>query len=138
MVIARSLAETRPYVCKADRELPADKQTRFHLRALPATLVMSIEAMHDATQDGQVLSMRLGDRKKVTLAAGIAGWDNLSNDKGEAVAFRQLKGDRHVCGLSVRNPVDMDLVDQLPVDVVEELVDAINAANTVTEADAKN
>lgn len=138
MVVARSLNETRPYVCKADRELPPDKRTTFQLRQLPATLAMSIEQMHDATQEGQVLSMRLGDRKKVTLAAGIGGWENLSNEKGEPVAFRSIKGERHVCGLTVKNPADLELVDVLPVEIADELVDAINGVNTVTEGDAGN
>lgn len=138
MVIARSVKETFPYICQADQKLPKQQQTVFHLRRLPATVAMALDNLHEASADGKHVTLRMGDQKKVALLAGIAGWDNLLDQNGAPVEFRSQKGDRVVCGITIRNPADLDLVDTLPEDVADELAAAIRNGSALTATDAKN
>jgi hypothetical protein len=137
MVIARSVSETFLYVCKADRELPADKQTRFRLRRLPATIGLQLDNLHDATAAGHV-SLRLGDQRIVCLVAGLAGWENLQNSKGEPVEFHAHAGERTHFGITIKNPAQLESVNALPEDVAEELAIAIRNGSDLTADDVKN
>jgi hypothetical protein len=138
MVIARSVNEVFNYVCKAERELPQDQRTVFHLRPLSAFVGMALENLNEASSDGSRVQLRIGDQKKVALLAGLAGWDNLRNAQGEVVEFRSKKGTFSICGISVANPADQATVDLLPQDVAEELVDAIRSGSAFTADAAKN
>lgn len=138
MVIAQSVKQTFPYICQAERGLPKQQQTVFHLRRLPATVAMALDNLHEASADGKHVTLRMGDQRKVTLLAGIAGWDNLVDEGGAPVEFRSHKGVRVVCGITITNAADADLVDMLPQDVAEEISDAIKTGSAFTAADAKN
>lgn len=137
MVIARSVNETFPYVCIADRAKPPGEQTTFRLRRLPALVALALDNLHDANADGSRVTLRIGDQKKVALLAGLAGWENLNDSEGRPIEFRAASGDRPVCGITVKNPADAAVVDLLPHDVAEELADAVRNGSVFTELDAK-
>ena len=138
MVIAVNANETFPYICRAERELPKEKQTVFRLRRLPASVGMSLDNLHEAASTGAHVTLRVGAQRNVTLRAGLAGWENLPDSDGKPVEFRAVTGERVVFGITLRNPCHESMIDLLPEEVAEELANAIRAGNTVTTTDAKN
>lgn len=137
MVVARSTSETFDYVIEAERGLPPDDQTHFHLRHLPASVGMALDNLQSASVTSQI-SIRLGDQQVLVLRAGLAGWTNLKKADGTEVEFKQDAGVRNVFGVEVTRPAAKEMVDVLPLEVAQELAVAIRQGNTLTKADVGN
>lgn len=137
MVVSINVDESFPYVIKAERDLPQEQQTVFLLRPLPASVGMALDNLHEASSSGQV-TLRVGDQRVVTLRAGLVGWRNLNDAKGNPVEFSALHGERPVMGIVVKNPARPEMVDLLPEVVAEELATAIRTFSSFTKDDAKN
>jgi len=83
MAIATSLNSQRPYVLKADREEPVEKQTTFHLRSISAKLRAQLMTQLERDQGQGLYEL---------VRHGVAGWDNLVDKDGEQIAAKVSKG----------------------------------------------
>lgn len=128
MPIARSAQEVFDYVALEDRELPAEKQTVFHLRRLSTRVMTRLRDIAD--DQGRVAEL--------ALRAGIAGWDKFVDQDGVVIEARHEKGEVLLWGIPIKDPLHVDSLNRLPVSLVGELATAIIAGNTVTDDDVKN
>lgn len=129
MAVARSAKETFDFVLEADRALPPEKRTVFHLRRFSTRLALRTQDMTEH-QNGQVAEL--------VLRAGIAGWTHLVDEDGAPVECRHDKGKHALFGCEVEAPLSEESLNRLPPTMLAELATAILAGNTLTKHDAKN
>lgn len=124
MPLARSNRDLFDYVLKEDRELPAEQQTVFHLRALSSRVAMR---MHTLAQV-----------KPVALLAGVAGWKNFRDAAGNEVVCKHAKGKVIVEGIELDKPLSEESLDYLSPEWCNELAAAVLTNNRLSSDDAKN
>jgi len=78
------------FVLKADRELPTDQQTRFHLQALNPTQLADVNDLGFAYQmkngkPGEEFRATPAAQVLATLRGGLYNWDNFKDSKGQIV-----------------------------------------------------
>lgn len=129
MAIARSTREVFDYVPRRDRQLPTDKQTVFQLRRFPTWLMLMVQNLGDE---------RRGEIGVLAIRHGILGWKNFVDDSGAIVPCEHDKGLRQVSGCEVPDPLSIDCLNRLPMDLTGELLEVILLGSTVTQEDAKN
>lgn len=110
MIVARTI-ETKNYVCKVDRENPAEEQTRFLLKTLSAQDMASFQDRLLAKGEN---SYSMSAMQGLLLQA-LVGWENFQNADGKPVKFN-LKDKQ-------------SNLDLLPSEVLMELVEAVMKAN---------
>lgn len=130
MAIARSTRESIPFVLVAERSLPPEQQTTFHLAPLPHHLLTSILDLMAKNENGKWIEL--------AIAAGLRGWDNFPDETGAATPFTFEPGPRTIAGVLVKRPVAAETLDRIPSSLLVELAKAIVDENRLTEADAKN
>ncbi len=138
MAVARSSRETFDYVLLEDRALPVERQSVFLLRRLSTRLMLALENLTSVATNGRSADPRLGDRYVVLLRAGIAGWRNFCDVDGKPIEFKAHAGARMVAGIEVENPAEVACLEWLSAEQAKELAEAVQAGNTVTQADVKN
>jgi hypothetical protein len=138
MAIARSTKETFDYILEADRALSPAEQTVFQLRRLSNAIMLALENLTTVDSTGGSIAVRTGDAKALALHAGVAGWRNLRDEKGNEVPFKAHEGRKLILGVALQDPASSESLERLRVDDLKELAGAIFAGNQVTVADAKN
>jgi hypothetical protein len=83
-MIARDPRATWKYVLVKDRALPREQQTVFNLKHLSLRAEQEAYDGIERTKDGSVV-MDTGSRSLKCLREGLAGWDNLLDEKGAPV-----------------------------------------------------
>lgn len=133
MAIAITPQHVHHYVPIADRELPVDRQSVFHLRALTNDeLAVLIDDADARLRNASVLVR--------AVKASLQGWERFCRADGSAVPFLQEAEATFalVPGRHIRPPTPATL-DALPWDLVLELGGTVvRELNHVTRADAKN
>jgi len=131
MVIARSTRENIPFILERERELPPEQQTTFLLATLAHHVMLQLLQL---SQQG-----RSRDYVELALRAGLRGWKQFPDEKGNETPFRREEGKTvTVHGAEVKGPVTPATLAVIPIDIVLELVNAIVGENRVTDDDAKN
>ena len=137
MVVARNNSESFPYVLKAEREFPPEKQTTFRLRRLSTRqhlLLANLQGEDEAGTSG----VKVGTAMVAGLQIGIAGWSNFTDEHGAQIEFKPNKGKHLVEGIPAIDPASLQQLDLLPTDAAQELAAAILKANEFTPDDRKN
>lgn len=138
MAVARTTRETFDFVLEADRALPPEQQTVFHLRSLSQATMMAIENLMTIDPSMATMSLRSGDQKLLVLRAGLAGWTRFMDADGVEVPFRAEPGRRSVFGTSIDSPAAMECIERLRTSDAREIADAIILGNQLTKTDVKN
>lgn len=128
MAVARSTRETFSYVTVADRALPKEKQTIFHLRRLATNQQLML---------GNLLEV-MGTMAVVTLRIGLAGWENFVDENGNAVPFKRDTGTVLEHGVPIENPASKESIGRLSITDAQEIAAAIHSGNVLSEDDVKN
>lgn len=132
MAIARSTAETFTHITAADRQLPAENQTKFLLRRLSTKLMLSLQNLRSGDEGA------IGSWMLVALRAGLAGWTNFVDETGAPIEFAMDSGRRTVCGIELDRSASEESVNRLSTADATELALEILKGNQVTADDAKN
>lgn len=94
-MIARDPRTTWDYVLVADRALPKEERTVFHIRHLTAAEEHeALDTVHVDSAGGDLLIRNTGSRALAILRAGLAGWTNLRDAAGGQVSFEGAKSGR--------------------------------------------
>lgn len=123
-MIALSPRENVEYVLREDRGGKAP--TTFVLRPLTKQQVIEIEDIMSAREPGK--GVPFGSYTFAVLKAGLAGWRNLRDAKGEEVVFTT----------DGMGQVDDDLLLRFTIAQRGELADAIFGMANLTDEEAKN
>lgn len=121
-MIAKIPRERFKYVLEADKKLPKEQQTVFHLRAMSAEEEAHIVNLAWTHGPGT------GDLERVI--RGLKGWNNLRDEAGNPVVFKE----RDVDGEKMADPSSLDYIEGS----IPELSRAIRNRFRVTEDDVKN
>lgn len=119
-----------PYVPQADRALPKEQQTEFLLR--PLSFLERAYVDDESWQfsgDGTAQLMR-GTRRRLALLGGLVGWSNF-----DGVPFVTEKA--NVGGVTAERPTEAT-IERIPLDVQQELAEAILDASKLSDGDRKN
>lgn len=119
-----------PFVPQADRSLPKEQQTEFLLRPLSFLERAHIDDVSWQFNDSGTAQLMRGTRRRLVLLCGLVGWSNF-----DGVPFVAEKST--VVGVAADRPTE-DSMDRIPLDVQNELVDAILDASKLSDADRKN
>lgn len=112
------------------RSLPTDQQPVWTIRSLPSRTIAELSRLIESDQ---------GRALVVVVQAGLVGWRNVCNPDGSPAPFRAANRPRTVYGIELpRGGAEGDLVDQIPFEVMSQLVAEILATNSLGRADAKN
>lgn len=130
MVVARSTAETFPFVLPAEREAPPEQRTTFTLRRLSNNAMLRLVEL--VTENHTRLAHTLAVR------AGVAGWENLRDAAGVSIPCDRQNGKAAIAGIDVERPLTEACFDMLPFEALAELTKAVLNGNTLTVDDAKN
>lgn len=136
MVIAVSTEDRFRYVCQAERGLPAEEQTVFLLRSLTSKeLALLDDGIPQVQQGTDLVNVSVGSMLHKALRAGLTGWENLLDAKGQAV-----EPEFERCNLLGRNGefLKEKSLDRLPREVRKELGNAIYNGSFLTEEDSGN
>lgn len=136
MPVARSARELFDYVLMEDRDLPAEQQTTFSLRALSTRVSLALDNL--ASTDGKDIAVRVGHRIIATVRAGLAGWRNFNDKDGKPIPFHAAAGPRMIYGVEVDNPADLESLEWFSPEQVKELAGAIVDGNQLTRADVRS
>lgn len=141
-VRALDLNKTHRYVTKADRPSPEAEQTVFILGTLSSRDIGRIKDMATSFRMGGETAEEGVDTKiertKMNFEAvrlALKGWENFLDAEGNAVPFKSFNRDVNATSKDVVAP---DLLDRIPLDVVNELADFVLAQHTLEDADGKN
>ena len=132
MPIARSTRETFDFVVTADRRLPKEQQTTFHLRRLPTVIMLRLRDLREGDDAA------IGSWMMVALRAGLAGWTNFLDADGAQVPFALDAAPATVCGIALPASASEQSVNRLGVQDATELALAIMQGNELSADDAKN
>jgi hypothetical protein len=137
MAVARS-KEGWSYVLKADRELPPEQRTTFHLRRLSNRTMTALQNLATYSLQNADIKVATGTQRWVTLKAGLAGWTNFLMPDGTPAEFRLFEGSTTLHGVELASSVRDESLELLDYADAMELADAIVDGNELTKADAKN
>lgn len=133
MPIAITPNQTWKYICAADRNLPADQQTVFSLRALSKDerhALLNMLTSRELTKDETVLRRGLeGTTRSQVVRAGLIGWTNFLDASGKPVAFTFTTEPQTVLGQARVVPTTACLevlTDALELELYDELVKGSN------------
>lgn len=132
MVVSRTKSDVIPYVCRADRALPAEQQTQFLLRPLSSKVVLATQNLRAGGE------MQVGTAMLLALKAGLAGWRNFPDPEGKPTPFEQETGVQLVFGVEVDRPVTDATLERVPKDLLIELATAIHTEGKLQDADIPN
>lgn len=132
MPVARSTTETFDYVTLADRELPKDQQTTFHLRRMSTSMMMRMRDLRDGTE------AQIGRWLVIALRAGIAGWTNFVTPAGDQVPFTKDAKPVTLFGITLANSASEASVDALTTEDAQEIGAAIMRGNELAPDDLGN
>lgn len=132
MAIARTTKETFDYITLADRELPQEKQTRFHLRRLSTATMLMLRNLRDGED------ARLGSWLTVALRAGIAGWENYVDPDGKAVPAVFDRVPATISGIQLQRSLSEESINHLSTGDAMEIALAVMTGNELTVEDVKN
>jgi hypothetical protein len=138
MAIAVNPNEPFDYVLEADRDLPPDEQTVFHLRPLSHSQRTKLDDLRFRMEGKtQVVGTPAGYMQDQVLKAGLMGWDNLRDAHGEQVPFvTTAPKTPNVLGTNLSHPTDECLGRLHPNDAAE-LEAAIRTVQRVTDEEGK-
>lgn len=138
MAIAVNPKQPFDYVLKADRELPPDEQTTFHLRPLSHTERVQLDNMR-YQMDGKTnqVGSPQGNIADKALKCGLQGWVNLRDSNGEQVPFEIERKSLNILGTQLSPPTDACL-SRLHPDDVAEILEAIQTVQRVTDDEGKD
>lgn len=132
MPVARSTRETFDFVTLADRQLPPEKRTTFHLRSLPTSLMMRLRDLRDG-EEAQV-----GRWLVIALRAGVAGWTNFVDSDGNQTPFAKDARPVTLFGIELRDTASEASIDRLSTEDAQEIALAIVQGNQLTATDLGN
>lgn len=130
MPIALTPRSKFDYVLVSDRELPQERRTVFHLRAMTHTERARLV-------DEYVRSHRPATLNLEAVRFGLVGWSNFRDAQGVDVAFTTEPEPLRVLGQEMRPPTDACLA-ALTTEDIAELANQIVEQNHITEGDRKN
>ena len=91
MPIALDPKEPFDYVLVAERDLPEEDRTVFHLRGLTIEEETNLNnGMLSSQMGGDEVNWNTGDYQLSTLKRGVLGWENFMDKRGEPVPFRTM------------------------------------------------
>lgn len=141
MAKAFNVNEVRPYILKADRDLPAEQQTVFDLAAVDAALHAylwdSNTYVGDDSTNGQIKPMvqvRAFSKILDTVKFCLRGWKNFDGIEYDPKVHEKAYG--HIAGKN-RNGLSPTALDLLKPHIAE-LASAIEEENKLSEQDEKN
>lgn len=122
------------YVCKADRDLPKEKQSIWKIKHLSAREEAIIEdAMGEMTKGGN-FAINLGSQALLALNIGLNGVENFPPSK--PIKFKRDESSM-VPGTNIRPWRDRDL-SSIPKSARAELAKVIIDGPNLTEEESKN
>ena len=122
--------QVRDFVPERFLKLPKEKQPVFHIKILSAREAAELEnnAVNTTTQnDRQVIRIMGGTMTLKALEKGCKGWTNWNYSNGKPALFRENNGKPRP-----------DTFDCLPMDLRQEIAQAITRGKGLTEQEAKN
>ncbi len=133
MAVARSTKESQDYVLQADRKLPVEQQTKFHLATMKTHTHVRVQGM--LATAGNLT----GELVWLLLKLGLTGWTGFNDEQGQPIPFtRESRKLTHASGIEIQNPATDTTLNWLTVEDAYELAGAILRASTVTVDDAGN
>jgi hypothetical protein len=132
MATARSTKEVFDYVLLADRSLPAEKRTTFHLASLPTATMIRLRGLVGDT--GELT----GEWVWLALRVGVRGWRQFVEDDGTDIPFTTDAKPQTIGGISVPAPASEASLNRLSPTDAFELAGAVVRSNMVTVDDAGN
>jgi hypothetical protein len=97
MVIALDPLEARPFICKADRNLPEEDQTVWMVKPLSAKEKMTLEDKHmqasakskKGDEVETTFDIRMHKRNYEALNIGLTGWSNFKDGEGNEIPCKK-------------------------------------------------
>ena len=97
---------------ESDRELPEEKQPKFHYRYLTGLQQMELARSMDeleSAKTGSEAILKIFEKA----ATGLVGWTNIYDDKGQAITFGADKLSA-IMGITEANEIIAKLLRQFP------------------------
>ena len=117
------------YVLKCDRELEPEQKTVFQLKPLtPSESAQLEDNLARVYASDETLTVNTGTHTLKQLQMGLIGWKNFRNAEGEEIPFPERKDAR----------LKTAHLAYLAPEWRQEIANAIDEGNTVTETDLKN
>ncbi len=138
MVIAITPGETWDFIIESERELPAEEQTTWILRALGYTENNRIQdnALKQELGDDGGVQLRAGSYMDKVIRAGLVGWKNFKDADGILVEFEtEISGSER---RKKRKEPTIDTLDRIPPEVLTDLANAIVRHNVLDASAEKN
>ena len=125
MIITRPRGR-REYVLEDERDLTPSQQTKFLLDDLrEKDRVRIMDALQIQINDGDTSLGGVGQRVYIACKAGLKGWENLSDEKGNDVE----------CEVSSSGEISDEALALLPWEAKREIMDAILEDSFIGEED---
>lgn len=134
---------TFDYMCTLDDAYGTPEASVFTLRMLDSRVAGQIKdaSMSIAPADGNRVDprgttiMNLAETAFKTCQFGIAGWRNVFDAEGNELKYETTK---RVVGQTLYEVVDPTLLALLPLEVLDQIANAIRIGNVVTKEEVKN
>jgi hypothetical protein len=118
MVVARNLSTVK--------ELVVD-QTTFLIRTLPHRVMLRMEGMNQA------------DVIELVVRAGCAGWRDFADSEGNVIASALDEADgKMISGVTVRSALSELSYEALPLNMVNDVAEAVLKFNRLSSDDSGN
>lgn len=136
MAIALTPEKRFDYVLKADRELPPEQQTIWHLRALTVNerdkIVGQLTHAAKFGKEGFVAA------KADAIRCGLDGWTNFADANGNQAQFEGAAPKGPALWIRRQVVITEGCLELIPYEYWDELADAIIECQHTQEADRKN
>jgi hypothetical protein len=140
-LVGLRIGATRSFQSKTDPAKGTEEATTFHLKTLSSRVHMDLRdratkfVPNPETPDTMAAEWRPNLIAHDTVRFGLGGWENFTDEDGNDLPFDTVK---RVVGNATYECVSDDCMDYLNPELIRELSDAINAANELSEEEAKN
>ena len=137
MITGMSLGEVEKYVCRNDKVDP----TIWELGVLDTTTLAMIQdmsttyEMDQLSTQGMKTTLNIRMRNVEIVRFGLKGWSNFKDKNGNDLPFKSKKLQKYSKECVV---VDEDILNRIPLSVINELANEISSRNQLTEEEIKN
>lgn len=121
MAIAINLNQ-KEYILESDRELPAEKQTKFFIKPLSAKQAAVLQDSMKFSGEGTIMQ-NMGTNTLEMLKIGLVGWENFVDAEGNQIKFTKNMDEN---------------IDRLAVAYRYELASAIMELSNFGDKEVKN
>jgi hypothetical protein len=138
MVKAIDIDAVSEYICKEDRELPEEEQTRWKLGVIDSLSLVKIDRcdveFDPDSNEAKVTADILG-REMEYVRYGLKGWDNFKDKNGQEIKPRLntlSKGGR------IAEVLHDDCLRRIPKKIIVELAQVLRGETELSGAERKN